>query len=255
MAQLTLERARLPDCGTICLRCGGPATCTIERRFTYTPRVAKTLPAKWKAPQSCAVHLPMCDDCQSHWLRYNIIVILVVLLLLASWVVWSVVVYRVWGSILDIRNQTGTGVWFIGLLGIAAVVICAAAWLVHRPIRAREITRTTVKLTGVADSIPGAEPELRWWASTTRERRLAALASKNAPPCWVLGAAMVAAGALFFFLGEIPARRGPPLTGAAARIVAGSVAAFGALIFGVSWVRRKRKASPKKEQVAAEPEA
>jgi hypothetical protein len=161
MAQLTLERARLPDCGTSCLRCGGPATRTIDRSFKYTPRVAMTLPATWKAPQSCALHLPMCDDCQSHWLRYNIILILGVLLLLASWVVLSIVVYRVWGSILDIRNQTGTGVWFIGLLGIAVVVICSAAWLVRRPIRAREITGTTVTLTGVADSIPGAQPELR----------------------------------------------------------------------------------------------
>jgi hypothetical protein len=66
---------------------------------------------------------------------------------------------------------------------------------------------------------------------------------------------MVALGALFFFLGEIPARRGPPLTGTAARVVAGIVTAFGAVIFGVSWARRKTKASRKKRQVTAKPEA
>jgi hypothetical protein len=243
MAQLTLERARLAALGdgAVCLRCGGPATGTIERTFKHAPRVAKTLPAKWKAPQSCVLHLPMCASCRSHWLRYNSILILIILLMLASWVVLSVVVFRVWGSILDIRNQTGSGVWIMGLVAIAVVIIGATAWLVRRPIRAREITRSSVTLTGVADSIPGAQPEPAWWARTTRERRLAALASKKGPPGWVLGGALVALGALCFFLGQIPARRGPPLTGTAARVIASFLMALGVVIFVVSWVRRRKK--------------
>jgi hypothetical protein len=253
MAQLTLERAGRAALGNgaLCLRCGGPATGTIERTFKHAPRVAKTLPAKWKALQSCVLHLPMCEHCQSHWLRYNTILIVIVFLMLACWVVLSLIVFRVWGSILDIRNQTGFSVWMIGLVAIAVVIISATAWMVRAPIRAREITRSSITLTGVADSIPGAQPQLAWWARTTRERRLAALAAKNGPPGWVLGGVLVVMGALFFFLGQIPVQRGPPLTGTAARVIAGILMALGAVIFAVSWVRRRKK--PGQKNVAPNP--
>jgi hypothetical protein len=113
------------------------------------------------------VPVPLCERCRLHWRRYHWLtagIALAFLVLMALHVVW---VQATWGSLLEIRNQRAVEMLLLGLLGLAALVVVAAA-LFKPPIRAKEITERTITLTGVADSFPGAVSSRAWWKRNRR---------------------------------------------------------------------------------------
>jgi hypothetical protein len=162
------------------MRCGAASSCVVQKTFMSTPRVpgAVRIRALLSGDQDqlaavakhrSIVPVPLCDKCQSHWKRYRwlaggvVFGFVLLIALLVAWIQWT------WGSLLELRNQRAVEILLLGLLGIATLVVGAAA-LIRPPIRAKEITEQTIILTGVSDRFPGAVRPRAWWPWSKKSR-------------------------------------------------------------------------------------
>ena len=182
MAELRLDAHRVGEWGPApsCMRCGAVSSCVVQKTFTYTPRVPGAVRIRALlsgdpgllaavAKHRSVVPVPLCDRCRSHWRRYRWLaagLVLAFVLLIALLVAW---VQQTWGSLLELRNQRAVEILLLGLLGIAALVVGAAA-LIRPPIRAKAITEQTIILAGVSDRFPGAVRPRAWrqWGKQSR---------------------------------------------------------------------------------------
>ena len=188
MAKLQLridEFRQLTGNDAKCLRCGAPATSTVERQFKQPPKCLRASECergtrKWWtvsilnalqlhlivyllqvvgvfARKRILLPLPVCDRHRSHWLRYFVLAVVLSGLLTAyvSYVVsWIVQHHR---SLLDSMYQTET-LMFLAL-GFLALSLTSHLVLATR-IRATEVTESTITLKGVARSHPCVEAKL-----------------------------------------------------------------------------------------------
>jgi len=92
--------------------------------------------------------------------------VLAFVLLIVLLVAW---VQRTGGSLLELRNQRAVEILLRGLLGIAVLVVGAAA-LIRPPTRANEITEQTILRAGVSDRFPGAVRPRAWWQWSKKSR-------------------------------------------------------------------------------------
>ncbi len=168
-----------------CLRCGAPATSTVERQFKQPPKCLRASEyergtRKWWtvsilnalqlhlivyllqvvgvfARERVLLPLPVCDKHRSHWLRYFVLAVVLSgpLTAYVSYVVFWIVQHH--RSLLDSMYQTET-LMFLAL-GFLTLSLASHLVLATR-IRATEVTESTITLKGIARSHPCVEAKL-----------------------------------------------------------------------------------------------
>jgi hypothetical protein len=149
----------LPD---LCMKCGAPADLRKNKSFSWYPPWVSALLLAGLIPfaivaliltKRCRVEVPLCAQHKGHWLMRQLLVIGTLLALLGGGVI------AMFASMDNHGNDNLSGMVCLGWVGLMIGWIVLAAIVQLTSIRPKEITDSSITLTGVSDAFAEAYEE------------------------------------------------------------------------------------------------